>query len=383
MLYLAIDQHRKQLTVNLRDEAGDVLLRKQVSTEWEKVKTFFDELQKRAEPQGGYIAIVEVCGFNSWLLKLLAEQGCRETILVQPEDRSKQKTDERDAAKLGELLWVNRQRFQEGKPVQGIRRVHLPSATDQAARQLTCLWERLTSHRTRTLNRIRHILNKHNLHHDMPTKGLQTKACLKWLRKLPLCTMDRLEMDALLALWLSIDDQLAKLKVQLTQEAERHPIATLFRSISGMGTFNSLALACRISDGIERFRRGDSLANYWGVAPGCRNSGETKQRLGGITKVGSRLARLVLGQLVVHVLRKDAWMRDWYKKVKHRRGGKIAFVAVMRKLAVILWKMAETGMPYTPGGPVVVQHRQEMYRENQKRREAFAAAKASEPTSTT
>ena len=34
MLYLAIDQHRKQLTVNLRDEAGDVILKRQVSTEW-------------------------------------------------------------------------------------------------------------------------------------------------------------------------------------------------------------------------------------------------------------------------------------------------------------------------------------------------------------
>jgi hypothetical protein len=28
MLYLAIDQHRKQLTVNLRNEQGDVLLKR-------------------------------------------------------------------------------------------------------------------------------------------------------------------------------------------------------------------------------------------------------------------------------------------------------------------------------------------------------------------
>ncbi len=33
MLYLAIDQHRKQVTVNLRNESGDVLLKRQVSTE--------------------------------------------------------------------------------------------------------------------------------------------------------------------------------------------------------------------------------------------------------------------------------------------------------------------------------------------------------------
>ena len=34
MFYLGIDQHRKQLTVNLRNEAGDVVLRRQ----WGKVR---------------------------------------------------------------------------------------------------------------------------------------------------------------------------------------------------------------------------------------------------------------------------------------------------------------------------------------------------------
>jgi hypothetical protein len=31
MFYLGIDQHRKQLTVNSRNEAGDVVLRRQAS----------------------------------------------------------------------------------------------------------------------------------------------------------------------------------------------------------------------------------------------------------------------------------------------------------------------------------------------------------------
>ena len=44
MLYLGIDQHRKQLTVNLRDEAGNTLLRRQVSTEWSRVRAFLAEI---------------------------------------------------------------------------------------------------------------------------------------------------------------------------------------------------------------------------------------------------------------------------------------------------------------------------------------------------
>ena len=46
MLYLAIDQHRKQLTVNLRNEQGDVLVKRQVSTEWPRVRSFLEEVRK-------------------------------------------------------------------------------------------------------------------------------------------------------------------------------------------------------------------------------------------------------------------------------------------------------------------------------------------------
>ena len=41
MLYLGIDQHARQLTISLRDDSGDVLLARQVSTRPEKVQAFF------------------------------------------------------------------------------------------------------------------------------------------------------------------------------------------------------------------------------------------------------------------------------------------------------------------------------------------------------
>ena len=67
MLYLAIDQHRKQLTVNLRNEQGDVLVKRQVSTEWPRVRSFLEEVREASAPEGGFVAILEVCGFNDWL----------------------------------------------------------------------------------------------------------------------------------------------------------------------------------------------------------------------------------------------------------------------------------------------------------------------------
>ncbi len=34
MLYLGIDQHKNQLTVNVRNEAGEAILKRQISTQW-------------------------------------------------------------------------------------------------------------------------------------------------------------------------------------------------------------------------------------------------------------------------------------------------------------------------------------------------------------
>ena len=87
MLYLAIDQHRKQLTVNLRNDEGDVLQRRQVSTQWKKVRKYFDQLREKADREGGFTAILEVCGFNDWLVKMLEEYGYDEIVLIQPEKR--------------------------------------------------------------------------------------------------------------------------------------------------------------------------------------------------------------------------------------------------------------------------------------------------------
>lgn len=350
MLYLAIDQHRKQLTVNLRNESGDVLLKRQVSTQWLRVRKFLEEVQKQGHSEGGFVAILEVCGFNDWLVKLLEEYGCRELILIQPEKRSKKKTDRRDANTLGELLWVNRRRLLAGKKVQGIRRIQLPTETEAEDRQITAVRKRLGQLRTRTINKIKYILRKHNLEQECPTKGLDTIKGKKWLSRLTLGAIDRLEMDQLLVQWQLWDEQIEKVAAEIRKRQAESKTAAVLATIPGCAAYSSLALASRIGS-IERFPRPSSLANYWGLTPGCRNSGQATDRLGSITKQGSGMARFILGQLVLHVLRRDPWMKAWYGRIKKRRGSKIARVAVMRRLATIIWQMVKHHEPYTIGGP--------------------------------
>ena len=88
------------------------------------------------------------------------------------------------------------------------------------------------------------------------------------------------------------------------------------------------------------------------MTPGCRNSGDATQRLGSITKRGSKLVRYLLNQAVVSVLRFDGAMRRWFKRIKKRRGSKIARVAVMRRLATILWHMLKKKQKYRYDSPI-------------------------------
>jgi hypothetical protein len=90
MLYLGVDQHARQITVSLRDEGGDVVQARQISTQPEKVHAFFQQLtRERLHVGESFVAVLEVCGFNDWLIRMLQNYRCHKVILIQPEDRQK------------------------------------------------------------------------------------------------------------------------------------------------------------------------------------------------------------------------------------------------------------------------------------------------------
>jgi transposase len=348
MLYLGIDQHSKQLTVNVRDEAGQVVVRKQVSTRGDAPREFLRQLAERAGGEG-YVAIVEVCGFNDWLLDLLPLCGCREIVLIQPGEPGKRKTDRRDANQLGEVLWVNRHRLLAGQRVQGVRRVNIPREQERDDRRLVAMRHRIGRELTRIINRVQTVLRRRNLQHDCPTKTIQAKRARAWLKQLALAPRDRLEIDQLLTRWQLLEQERSVLEKEITERAAQSEYARLLLTLPGAGPFMALGLAAHVGD-IKRFPRPRSLANYWGLTPSCRNSGEKSQRLGSISKEGSTLARFLLGQLVMHVLKHDSQLRTWYLGIKRRRGAKIGRVAVMRRLSTIIWHMLTHREAYRRGG---------------------------------
>ena len=218
MLYLAIDQHSKQITVCVRNDEGNEVLRRQVSTRPEKIREFFEQL---TSIDSDFLAILEVCGFNDWLLEQLRHWNCREIVLIQPERPSKKKTDRRDARKLCDSLWLNRERLAAGQRVHGLRRVYMVTREEQENRQLTSLRKAMAQQRTRTINKIRAILQRHNLMWQYPTKSFQTVRGRQWLTQVKLPVIDRMELDMLMQTWSLLETQIERIEKMIVERASR------------------------------------------------------------------------------------------------------------------------------------------------------------------
>ena len=225
-----------------------------------------------------------------------------------------------------------------------MRTVQVPGEDQQADRVVTTTRERLVRRRTQTLNQIHKILRRRNLEWDHPTKTFQTVKVRQWLKTVELAPTDRSALNQLLRQWELWDEQLLAVDGWIRERFLASREAQLLATMPGVSMFIGLAIACRI-DPIERFPRGRSLANFLGLTPGCSSSGQT-ERVGSITKIGSRMVRYLLAQAIQHLLRRDASVRTWYMRIKRRRGSKIARVAVMRRTATIMWRMLSTGEPW-------------------------------------
>jgi hypothetical protein len=192
MLYLGIDQHKNHLTINIRNEHGDVIQKGQVRTTPDDINEFFVAFAKKARKHRGYMAIVEVCGFNDWLLEKFKKTRCNEIVVIQPDNTAVNKTDKRDADALGALLWNNRKRLQGGQRPNGIRRIFPADPADAQVRQLANFRQYLTRQRTMVINKIKGIINKHNLSHEAPTENSATQKFRKWIKTVQLPVVDRL-----------------------------------------------------------------------------------------------------------------------------------------------------------------------------------------------
>ncbi len=96
---------------------------------------------------------------------------------------------------------------------------------------------------------------------------------------------------------------------------------------------------------MARFSTADELAAYLGLPPSQPSTGD-HVRMGHITHTGNYRVRRALVECSWMLIGKDPGLRCKYEKLKARRGGKRAIVAIARKLSARMRRMLLDGTFY-------------------------------------
>jgi transposase len=242
----------------------------------------------------------------------------------------RQKTDTRDAEHLLELL--STQRFP---------RLWIPSPEQRDLRQLL-------KHRHKLVTMVTALKNQ--LHFLALSQGVCRKSKL-WSER------GRKELESL-----SLDQlqpQIAALDTAVEQAAAADPAALDLMTQKGVGPVTALAFVLTLGP-VQRFQNSRQVVSYLGLNPSEYSSGG-RQRLGSISKRGNSMMRWLLVEAAQTAARFDPELRRQYQRLKFRRGGSVAKVALARRLAVRLyWRLRQRAaeaqpvrMPGSSGSAVV------------------------------
>ena len=196
--------------------------------------------------------------------------------------------------------------------------------------------------RTMVKNQVHAIVGKHGLtcsHSDMFGKG----GC-EWLRNLQLPSPDRLILDNHLTHLQSLNQQTDRVNEEIHSKACEDEDVRLLLSLTGIDIYSALLIRSEIGN-IDRFPDYKKLVSWAGLAPSLHQSGSVEYH-GNITKQGSKMLRWIMVEAARVAVNHDDRMQSFYERVKHRRGGQKAIVAVANKMLKIIWFMLTRKEPY-------------------------------------
>lgn len=142
---------------------------------------------------------------------------------------------------------------------------------------------------------------------------------------------------------------------RLSEEIERviAPFAAqaeLLRSIPGVDRRMAEALIAEVGVDMGRFGSSARLASWAGLCPGQHESAGRQRH--GATRKGSKWLRMHLTQAAKSAARsKGTYLSAQYARIRGRRGGGRATIAVAHSILVAAYHILERGTPYEDLGP--------------------------------
>lgn len=143
-----------------------------------------------------------------------------------------------------------------------------------------------------------------------------------------------------------LDSELSELDAIIEKQAEPYSASIeLLLTIPGIERVAATAVLAEIGPDMTVFPRPSNLARWAGLCPG--NNTSANKRLGSTLPPGNGHLRATLVEAAHGAVRvKDSYLRDKYYRLRARRGGKRAAVAIAHKLVVACHQILSKQEPY-------------------------------------
>lgn len=327
-VYIGVDFHARKQTISyLTTEDGEIQ-QLELQHERDDIRAFY------AQFQGQVVVGFESSGYAAWFEELLEELGCEIWIGHAAEirrlARRRQKNDRRDADLILALM------------VRGdFPRLHRYSPESRQVLQQLRYRQRLVKMRTIVLNSLTFMASSRGV--SLRTK-LKTQRGQERLRQLPFPGLLAQQRDELYQLLLVLTEKIETAERWLAQKAEQDARVQRLMTHPGIGVLTGLCLAHTL-ESVDRFANPRKVTAYVGFDPVEDSSGE-RQRIGCISKQGSRLLRFLLVEAGQVAVRRDKDLDQVYRRVQLRRNHAKAKVAVGRRLLVRAFIMLRDEIDY-------------------------------------
>lgn len=334
--FIGIDVHKQSWKLAIRFN-GQELRRLSMDPSAKHLRHFVDKEYGKAR----FVSVYEA-GFTGFSThRDLVKQGF-ENLVIHPADvpttdkERRRKTDKVDCRKLARFLeeyYRNPDPYTESR----ITPVWVPTASQEALRDVFRLRDQLVKDQSRMKNRIWSLLDKWGMKmpsvEELPRWSRRFVAYLRALEfEQPAA---RLVLDHKLDQLEAIARQLSVTNRALNAQCKAHKrwkvIEKLRSSFRGVGRITAAGFICEIMD-IHRFFNTDQLSSYLGLVPDVRGSGGHERSTGLTSRCNQRLRRLLIEAAWV-AARQDEEMHGYWRGYIRRMSKQQAVIRIAKKLA--------------------------------------------------
>lgn len=328
-MYAGLDVHSKQCTYALQDASGKLLAKGEFETTVDGIAGWVKRHSLDKETTIG----METGLITPFVANQLKTNAIEDVFIINAAEvraKARRKTQKSDTSDAFEICDGTRRGIY-------VSIVELPDAPTQKLRETLQTRRHFVSAATSEVNAIKSVLRKAGLGHLYRTLD-SDKAFARLLAQPQIDTEMKASIEAHKRLWdaaktevKALDKQLEKLQVPRADEVER------LRTVPGVGPIVALTALAYFARP-ERFKNAKHAASYTGLVPQTYNSAD-RECYGHITKQGPCELRNMLCEAAQHAAKKNHPLHELYRKVRNKKGHKVAVIAVAHRLARILWSM--------------------------------------------